>query len=43
MVKCNVCFTIERRDKLLVPKLDSLVKHFGLKKCIIAKPNIIVG
>jgi hypothetical protein len=26
-VKCKVCSVMEREDKLLVPKLDSLWKH----------------
>jgi hypothetical protein len=28
-VKCKVCNVMERRNKLLVPKLDSLWKHFS--------------
>jgi hypothetical protein len=38
MVRCKICFNIEGREKLLVPKLDSLIKHFGLKKCSKARP-----
>jgi hypothetical protein len=28
MVRCKVCSIVERREKLLMPKLDYLVKHF---------------
>jgi hypothetical protein len=43
MVRCKVCSTIEGREKLLVPKLDSLVKHFWVKKCMVAKLGFVVG
>ncbi len=31
-VKCKVCSKIERKDKLLAPKLDNFWKHSGRKK-----------
>jgi hypothetical protein len=31
-VHCNVCMTIEGKDKLLATKLDALQKHVGRKK-----------
>ncbi len=43
MFKCKICTNIEGREKLLVPKLNSVTKHFGLKKCIKARPRIIIG
>jgi hypothetical protein len=43
MVKCNVYSIVEGREKLIVPKLVSFVKHYGLKKCIIARPSFVVG
>ncbi len=43
MIKCKICFNIEGKEKLIVPKLNSLIKHFGLKKCSKAKPWIILG
>jgi hypothetical protein len=43
MVRCKVYSTIEGREKLLVLKLDSSVKHYELKKCIVAKLGFIVG
>jgi hypothetical protein len=43
MVICKICTNIEGKEKLLVLKLDSLVKHFGLRKCIKARPEIVVG
>ncbi len=39
MVRCKVCSIVEGREMLLVPKLDFLVKHFGLTKCTVAKPD----
>lgn len=35
--RCKVYFVVERRDKLLMPKLNLLVKHFGWIKCIAMK------
>ncbi len=32
MVCCQVCTKIEGKEKLLVSKLDSLIKHFSKKK-----------
>lgn len=43
MVKCRVCFKIEVKDKLLVLKLDSLIKHSRMQKCTIARPKVVVG
>ncbi len=43
MVKCWVCYKVEGRDKLLVPKLDSLIKHLGMQKCTIARTGVVVG
>jgi len=43
MVKSKVYSIVEGREKLLVPKLDSLVKHYGLNKCIVAKLGFVVG
>jgi len=41
MVRCKVCSTVEGREKLLVPKLDFLVKHFGLTKCTATKLGFV--
>jgi hypothetical protein len=43
MVKCWVCFKVEGKDKLLVPKLDSLIKHSRMRKCIIVRLGIAMG
>jgi hypothetical protein len=32
MVRCKIYFDIERREKLLIPKLDSFIKHSKMKK-----------
>jgi len=37
MVKCRVCSKVKGNEKLLVSKLDSLIKHSGLQKCTIAR------
>jgi hypothetical protein len=43
MVWFKVCFVVEEKDKFLMLKMVYLVKHYGLKKCIIAKLRINVG
>jgi hypothetical protein len=42
MVKCKVYSVVEGTKKLLEPKLDFLVKQFEVKKCIVAKPKVII-
>jgi len=42
MVKCKVCFVVEGKEKLLMPKLDSLVKHLEVKKCIVVKLKVVI-
>jgi hypothetical protein len=34
-VRCKICSDIEGREKLLVPKIDSLYKHAGRKKALV--------
>ncbi len=43
MVRCKVCSTIERREKLFVPKLDRLKKHSGKRMCKVAWLNKALG
>jgi hypothetical protein len=43
MVKCKICSDIEGREKFIVPKLDSFIKHFGMKKCSKAKLKVFLG
>lgn len=44
MVKCKICFDIEGREKLLVPKLNSLIKNSRVRKCSKARntPGVIL-
>ncbi len=42
MVKCKIRFGNKGKEKLLVPKLDSFIKHFRVKKCNKAKPGVIL-
>lgn len=42
MVGCKVCSIVERKEKLLVPKLDYLVKHFRMKRWIITKLKVVI-
>ncbi len=42
MVKCKVCYVVDGKENFLVPKLDSLVKHFEVKGCIVAKPKVVI-
>jgi hypothetical protein len=39
-VKCKVYNVIEGKNKMLVPKLDSLWKHVGPKKATIASMGV---
>jgi hypothetical protein len=34
-VRCKVCTNVEGCEKLLVPKIDSLMKHVGRKKATV--------
>jgi hypothetical protein len=43
MVRCKVCSAVEGRVKLLMPKLDYFVKHFKMKRCIVAKLGTVIG
>jgi hypothetical protein len=33
-VRCKVCYEVEGREKLLVPKIDSLWKHAGRRRAL---------
>ncbi len=37
---CNICTFVEGKEKILVPKLDNLLKHVGHKKCMVSVPTI---
>jgi hypothetical protein len=43
MVKCKVCYVVERREKLLMPKFDYSVKHSRMKRYIVAKLGVVIG
>jgi hypothetical protein len=43
MVKCKVCSIFEGREKLLMPVIDYLVKHFRMKNCIVTKFGVVIG
>jgi hypothetical protein len=43
MVQCKIYSQIEGREKLLVLKLDSLIKHSSFRKCLVTRPRIIIG
>jgi hypothetical protein len=42
MVRCKIYFVIEHKDILLMPKLDSLVQHLGLKVTMV-KHGVVMG
>jgi hypothetical protein len=42
-VQCKVCSFIDGKDKLLVAKLDSLWKHVGCRKALVAMSRVKVG
>ncbi len=43
MMRCKICSKIEGRDKLLIPKLASLIKPLNLLKCSVAKCGMAIG
>jgi hypothetical protein len=42
-VQCKVCSFVERREKLLVPKIDSLWKHAGRRKALCDSAKVKKG
>ena len=42
-VRCKICSDVEGREKLLVPKLDSLWKHCGRRKAITSFGKVKAG
>lgn len=42
-VRCTVCSEVEGREKLLIPKLDSLWKHSGRRRAIVDAGKIKKG
>lgn len=43
MVRYKVNLKIEGKKKLLVSKFNSLIKHSNLRKCIVVRPNVVIG
>jgi hypothetical protein len=43
MMRCKICSKIEGRYKLLIPKFASLIKHFNLLRCSVAKHVMAIG
>ncbi len=43
MMRCKICSKIEGIDKLLIPKLASLIKHLNLLKYSVAKHGMGIG
>ncbi len=39
----KVCAQIERREKLLIPKIDSLWKHVRHRKPLVLMPKVKIG
>jgi hypothetical protein len=42
-VRCKICTYVEGKEKFLVLKLDTLLKHASHKKCKVSTPRIDVG
>jgi hypothetical protein len=42
-VRCKVCSDVERREKLLVPKIDSLWKHVGRRRALVDMAKVKRG
>lgn len=43
MVKCRICSQVEGGKKKIILKLDSLLKHIGLKNYGLNKLGVVVG
>ena len=42
-VKCQICSDVEGREKLLVPKIDGLWKHAGIRRALANFGNVRKG
>ena len=42
-VRCKICSDVQGRNKLLVPKLDSLYKHCGRRKAKTSFGKVVAG
>jgi hypothetical protein len=40
--KCKICIPVEGKEKLLAPKLDNLLKHFGNWKCLVSQQMLML-
>jgi hypothetical protein len=40
--KCKICIDVEGKEKLLAPKLDSLLKHVGSWKCLVSQQMLML-
>jgi hypothetical protein len=39
-VRCKICTTVRRKEKLLAPKLNNLLKHVGRWKAKFFMPSV---
>jgi len=42
MVTCKICTNVERREKLVVLKFNSLIKHSRFRKCVLFRLAFVV-
>lgn len=42
MVRCKVCTNTKGKENLLVLKLDFLIKHYGLQKCVVLRSRVAI-
>jgi len=43
VVKCRICFQVEGENIFFILKLDSLLKHIGLKNYGLSRLGVVVG
>lgn len=42
MMKCKICSKVKGRI-IFLSKLDFLIKHSRMRKCIVARPMFVIG
>jgi hypothetical protein len=42
MVRCKICTNTKGKENLLVLKLDFLIKHYGLHKCVVLRLGVSI-
>ena len=43
LIRCKICIDVEGRKKLLLPKIDSFIKHAGKRRAAIDMEKVKCG